>query len=266
MDHEPRIVDCDEWRIMADETPRSATEQMALDCVLAAEAVPTARFFRWHPPAVSLGWKQPQPEWLGSSVWAAAGLEAVERPTGGGVAFHGSDVSISVTVPRVEKISLHSFMDAVCRSAVALCRSYGADASPLLDAAAASRIMYCLTELSPYAVMIDGRKVGGFALRRFPQSWLIQGSLLIRPLPQMLEHALPSDLLHRLRDRAMTLSEASIDVMDESTVAHRWAASWANWWNTFLKWPADPLNDPVTRWPSGQSSSVTWSPDHLATP
>lgn len=219
-----------QWRILVDETQHSAAGQMALDRALAEAALPTVRLFRWNPPAVSLGWKQLQPEWLGSRAWATAGCEIVERPTSGGVAFHGSDLSISVTVPRTETVSLRALMDAVCQSAVHLCRSYGADASSPSDAPAAGRIAYCLTDTSPYAVLIGGRKIAGFALRRFPHSWLIQGSLLVHPLPDMLAKALPRELLDSLHDRAIALSEAATEMVKESAVAQRWAASWSAWW------------------------------------
>lgn len=154
----------------------------------------------------------------------------VERPTGGGIAFHGSDLSISVTMPRAERTALHALMDAIGRSTVALCRSYGADAALQSRASGTTRIVCCLTESSPYAVMVDQRKVGGFALRRFPHSWLIQGSLLLRSLPERLTQILPSELVHLLRDRAVALSEAATETVEESLVSHRWAASWSTWW------------------------------------
>ena len=223
-------MDCNKWRVIVDETPHSALEQMAVDRALAEEAIPTVRFFCWDSPAVSLGWKQPHPEWLASRAWLAAGCERVERPTGGGLAFHGSDLSISITVPRAEPMSLHALMDAVCGSAVALCRSYGADAYSPSDALNGRRIAYCLTETSPYAARIGAQKVAGFALRRFPRSWLVQGSLLVRPISDTLARALPPELLDSLRDRAVALSETATERVDEPAAAHRWAASWFAWW------------------------------------
>lgn len=229
MDRDGVQAETVQWRILVDETPRSAEEQMAVDRALGEEAFPTVRFFRWDPPAVSLGWKQPQPEWLGSCAWTAAGCEMIERPTGGGMAFHGSDLSISIVVPRAEHVPLHALMDAVCRSAVALCRSFGADAYSPSDERGSRRIAYCLTESSPYAVLIGGRKVAGFALRRYPHSWLIQGSLLVRPLLERLVQALPREPLDALQERAIALSDAATKMMDELAVAHHWAEVWSAW-------------------------------------
>lgn len=219
-----------EWTLLIDHA-RSAAEQMAADERLAQRAPLTARFFGWQPAAISLGWKQPWPEWLEPDAWRGAGLEWVERPTGGGIAFHGSDVSVAVVVPRARGVSLALLMRAVCQSAVRLCTSYGIEASALLEAPSHGRIAYCLTQHSPYAVLVDGRKIAGFALRRYPASWLIQGSLLINPLPDVLQRALPLSVGEAIRRHAVPLSVASGASLDEANVMRRWAAHWTSWWD-----------------------------------
>ena len=218
-----------EWRVMVD-GPCPAAEQMARDGTLAQEAAAAVRFYRWAPPAVSLGWKQKHPAWLAPARWAAAGLEAVERPTGGGIAVHGSDVSLGVVVPRAGGVRLEALMEAVCRSAVALCRSYGATASAAPDVPGGGRVTYCLSEAGPYAVLSGGRKVAGFALRRYPEAWLIQGSLLVRPLPEALARAMPAEAVRGVDTRAVSLAEAAGEAVTETDAAERWAAHWASWW------------------------------------
>jgi len=102
------------------DAPHSAAEHMAFDEQLANEAKPAVRVFTWEPPALSLGFKQSVPDWLNRTHWEAAGLELVERPTGGGIAFHGSDISISIVVPRPSCPPISSLMRLVCKSAVRL--------------------------------------------------------------------------------------------------------------------------------------------------
>ena len=201
-------------------------EQMACDERLALEAEPAVRLFTWHPPAISLGWKQPRPSWLDAPAWRAEGLACVERPTGGGVAFHGSDLSIAVVVPRRLGLRLDALMRSVCASAAALCERYGVAAVPFLDAAGSGRIAYCLTEVSPYAVCIDGRKTAGFSLRRYPESWLVQGSALIQPIPPALVRAIPPDIATRLAARARSLSDAAQQPISARDAAERWADIW----------------------------------------
>jgi len=215
-----------EWRVLLD-GPRPAAAQMRFDERLIRLGVPTVRFFTWHPPAVSLGFKQTPPEWLTPSQWSAQGLELVERPTGGGMAFHGSDVSLSVVVPRASAVPLELIMRTVCQSAVQVCRAFGAEATALIDVQTEGRITYCLTQPSPYAVLIGARKVAGFAVRRYPDGWLIQGSLLVRRLPGLLARALPSDLLQRVEREAMPL--CPFGGTTEREVAREWAERWRSW-------------------------------------
>ena len=222
MDKCASSVCTDEWRVVVNEAPRSAVEQMACDERAATEAQPSIRLFTWHP-GISLGWKQPRPAWCEGGDWTVNGLERVERPTGGGIAFHGSDVSIAVAIPRALGDSLRTWMRLVCQSAASLCEAYGARASCLFEQAQASRIAYCLTERSPYAVLVNGRKIAGFAARRYPHAWLIQGSLLVNPLPAALRIALPAELWNSLSARAVSLSEAVQTPIALADVAHRWA-------------------------------------------
>ena len=214
------------WRVCV-EDHRSAAGHMACDVQLAQQAVPTVRLFTWNPSAISLGFKQPTPSWWDAEAWRQAGLECVERPTGGGIAVHGSDVSISIVMPREWGWSIEAMMGQVCSRAIELCESYSVQAEALMDAPSSGRIAYCLTETSPYAIMVGGRKVAGFALRRYPQSWLIQGSLLVNDVPAELLKRLPAAIATQLYERAVSLSEATGQELSESDVAQRWLEVWS---------------------------------------
>ena len=218
------------WRVLIDEA-RSAAGHMAYDERLAREDTLTVRFFRWDPPAISLGFKQPLPAWLNPFDLRPSTFDLVERPTGGGIAFHGSDVSFAVVLPRTDDRSPRSIMTAICGSAQHLCASYGIEATTLLEQPGTERITYCLLQPSSYAVLIGDRKVAGLALRRYPQSWLIQGSLLARPLPQPLRSALPIEVVERLDCRAVSLEQAAGCPPSEPQVIDRWAAHWSMWWD-----------------------------------
>ena len=221
------------WRIVYDES-RPTQEHMACDERLAAEDMPAARFFLWNPPAISLGFKQSAPAWCTAPRWRRLGLSVVERPTGGGIALHGSDVSVAVVVPRRYDIPLHALMRAVCENTARLCRSYGLAPVLSLEAPASGRSTYCLTQTSPYAVHLQGRKAAGFAVRRFPRAWLIQGSLLVSRLPKRLADALPASVKEQLDARATCLADELRDPVSPRGVAERWSAGWADWWDEAL--------------------------------
>lgn len=220
------------WRVVM-ESAQSAAAQMATDTRLAEDAGLAVRFFRWSPPAVSRALKQPQPEWLRSPRWMRARLACVERPTGGGIAFHGSDLSVSVVVPHALRLPLASVMATVCRSAARVCDAYGVEAVPWLGSEP-SAITYCLAERSPYALLVHDRKIAGFSLRRYRHSWLIQGSVLVRPFDDRMAAALPRELLEQLQASAMALAEASQEAVTEAELAQRWALHWAAWWEELL--------------------------------
>ncbi len=225
-----------DWTILCDLAPRCAAAQMARDAAAARQAKPLARIFTWQPAAVSWGWKQALPEWLQAlRAEPPRDLELTERPTGGGIAWHGSDVSVSVVVPRA-LAGLAASLDAACRSAVRLCERYGASA--LVQAGLPARgqpVAYCLAEPSEYAVLIGGRKVAGFAARRYPEAWLVQGSLLVQPLPTPIRSAVPDAVLARTEQAAAPLAAASISAVQPGDAARRWAAHWAAWWTASME-------------------------------
>jgi lipoate-protein ligase A len=218
-----------EWNLLVD-LARPTAEQMALDERLARQGSAAARFFTWSRTALSLGFKQPVPAWAAALRDAAHGVDVVERPTGGGMAFHGTDLSVAVVVPHAWSLGAGEALGAVCRSIAWLCESAGLEAVARLDAPAEGRVTYCLLETSPYAVTISDRKVGGFALRRYPESWLIQGSLLVRPLPQAFLDRLPVPVRAALADRAASLSEFAPEVLAERALARDWAKAWVSMW------------------------------------
>lgn len=220
------------WRLKLD-VLRASQEQMPFDEALAREAEPTVRLFVWDPPAVSLGLKQAQPGWLASPAWRRSGLACVERPTGGGLAFHGSDLSISIVVPRRLALPVHTMLRAACESAVRLCEAFGVSAHAD-HTTGGMAVTYCLTEPSPYAVYAGSRKVAGFALRRFPESWLVQGSVLVEPLPQALQEAVPPAVRERLDRLAAPLSALATEPVDALEAATRWAGAWEQWWEAAL--------------------------------
>jgi hypothetical protein len=82
--------------------------------------------------------------------------------------------------------------------------------------------------------MIGERKVAGFALRRYRESWLVQGSLLAGPLPPALDPALPDPVRAAYAARAVSLSEAAGRPVGASAVAERWAGEWIGWWHDAL--------------------------------
>ncbi|MBN2025880.1 MAG: lipoate--protein ligase family protein [Actinobacteria bacterium] len=91
------------WRLIHTE-PASGASNMALDQALleaaSGDKLPvTLRFYRWDPPALSIGRFQPLSD-VDLDACASEGIEVVRRPTGGKSILHLDDFTYSIVIPR----------------------------------------------------------------------------------------------------------------------------------------------------------------------
>lgn len=90
------------WRLIRTE-PASGASNMALDQALleaaSGDLFPvTLRFYRWEPPALSIGRFQPLSD-VDLDACATEHIEVVRRPTGGKSILHLDDFTYSIVVP-----------------------------------------------------------------------------------------------------------------------------------------------------------------------
>jgi len=231
------------WRILVADQ-EDAAAQMALDEQLAARGWPTMRLFRWEKPALSLGYRQPPLEWVRPEVLRDHGIELVERPTGGGLAVHGSDLSCSVVIPEFPQRSLRRLMTMVCESLAQGLRTFGVPIQWRDDVGQFSSIEYCLAQESPFALMDGRRKLGGFAIRRYPHTWLIQGSILIRPFLGVFEQVMPREVHEAFQAQARSFEEAVGGPISDQELIARLIKAWRTTWEIPCVWT-------TTQWLSG---------------
>ncbi len=112
--------------------PADGATNMALDEALAAEAARLdrvlVRISTWSEPTLSLGAFQAIAE--ARAHRALAGLRIVRRPSGGGAILHGTDVTLSVAVPRLHPCggTPQRLYDAVHEALVAELSACGVEA------------------------------------------------------------------------------------------------------------------------------------------
>jgi lipoate-protein ligase A len=168
-----------------DDGGHSAALNMAIDEALLEHAtLPSIRFYQWHSPALSFGY-------FGRFADVAAHASArdlVRRWTGGGIVFHGDDLTYSIVIPmsdaafgkssmsiyeKIHRALSHTLNGSGERAVVA------AVGDPGLRSASATRAGYsnCFANPVHADVMIDGRKVAGAAQRRTRSGLLQQGSI-----------------------------------------------------------------------------------------
>ena len=212
------------WRLIVDEQPRSGAANMALDQALAEATAagappPTLRFYRWQPPAVSLGRHQPANE-IDADAADARGYEIVRRPTGGRAILHTDEFTYSVTAAADEPRVAGTLMDAYLRLSNALLaglKIVGLAADKAAGDVRAGRDVSAVCFEVPSAYEItgpDGRKLIGSAQSRRAGYVLQHGSLpLTGDIGRLVDVlALPDKVRERLRrditERACTLAQA----------------------------------------------------------
>ena len=168
----------------------SAAMNMAIDeAFLEYATVPLIRFYRWHSPALSFGY-------FGRFSNIASyqfERDLVRRWTGGGIVFHGQDLTYSLVIPVSDTASFQSSISIYENIHRALCDALSETGQRAVVAAvvepgpgsakAGTRTGISDAGYSCFAtpvradVMIDGRKIAGAAQRRTRRGLLQQGSI-----------------------------------------------------------------------------------------
>jgi len=175
-----------ELTIYHEESPHSAAMNMAIDeALLETAVVPSIRFYRWRSPALSFGYFG---KFSDVAIYAAE-RDLVRRWTGGGIVFHGDDLTYSIVIPAndpvfdessiaiYEKIhrALADALNGVGERAVV---AGGVDAGGIaLSKHAAASGYNCFANPVRADIMINGRKIAGAAQRRTRHGLLQQGSI-----------------------------------------------------------------------------------------
>ena len=149
------------WRIITLET-HDAFLNMALD-EAASEAIaapgstvlPTIRFYRWQPSAVSIGYFQSLEDEVATEKCREAGVDIVRRRTGGGAVFHDYEGEITYSVIAPESL----FPKGITESYHVIC-GWIVESLKLLGIKAEFKAINDII-LAPDAIGSQGENVGG---------------------------------------------------------------------------------------------------------
>jgi lipoate-protein ligase A len=168
-----------------------AAINMAIDeALLESTAVPSIRFYGWQSPALSFGYFGK----FSDVAMYARERDLVRRWTGGGIVFHGTDLTYSIVIPTSDPVFRESSMTIYEKIHGALCNALnvmgeravvagGVDPGSRIAAGGGTRTGISDAGYSCFAnpvradVMINGRKVAGAAQRRNRRGLLQQGSI-----------------------------------------------------------------------------------------
>jgi lipoate-protein ligase A len=167
-----------------DDGGHSAAMNMAIDeALLGSTTASSIRFYRWASPALSFGY-------FGRFAEVASYAherDLVRRWTGGGIVFHGDDLTYSIVIPSSDPAFGESSMliyQKIHRALADALASYGApvELAAVADGVDAGTAMIdrgynCFANPVRADVMLDGRKIAGAAQRRTRAGLLQQGSI-----------------------------------------------------------------------------------------
>jgi lipoate-protein ligase A len=159
-----------------DESSRTAALNMAIDEALLEHATaPSIRFYKWDHPALSFGY-------FGKFTDVAnhAGQrDLARRWTGGGIVFHGNDLTYSIVIPPTEPAFSESSTSIYEKIHDAIRAAFAANGQRVeLAANVAPKISdSCFANPVRADVILNGHKVAGAAQRLTRRGLLQQGSI-----------------------------------------------------------------------------------------
>jgi lipoate-protein ligase A len=176
-----------ELDVYHDAAPRMAALNMALDEALLERATrPSIRFYQWDHLALSFGYFG---KYIDVAEYAVQ-RDLVRRWTGGGIVFHGDDLTYSVVIPASAEFfsesarSIYGAIHAALRNVLVASGkraelAEGRAAAPRRPRTAQRAVPTnaCFSQPVIADVMLNGRKVAGAAQRRTRRGLLQQGSI-----------------------------------------------------------------------------------------
>ncbi len=106
-----------------------------------------------------------------------------QRMTGGGILFHGNDISYSLVIPTtyVKGLSVKESYEVICGFLMEFYKRLGLNPvyAKDLEDINLSKSHYCQEGFEPYDILVDGKKIGGNAQRRSKEAIFQHGSISI---------------------------------------------------------------------------------------
>ncbi len=147
------------WRVIGleqhDACMNMALDEACLEAVARRDVLPTIRFYRWLPSAVSLGFFQSMESEVNIENCAEAGVDMIRRRTGGGAVYHDYEGEITYSV--IGQVQL--FPRGIMESYHEIC-GWIVDSLNRLGIKSEFKPMNDIV-LSPDSVGKDGEPVGG---------------------------------------------------------------------------------------------------------
>jgi len=186
----------------------SAKINMAIDEALAlcfeASDIPILRIYRWEKSfTIGVGQKMSEYNYLKEYNGNYA-----KRITGGGVLFHGDDLSYSLIVPPkyLDGLNVKESYEKICSFLLEFYKNLGLNAKYVKDdeELTLSKSQFCQVGFEAYDIVVNKIKIGGNAQRRTKKFIFQHGSIPILKIDEKNPHRL--EMGHDLHEVGVDLS------------------------------------------------------------
>ena len=162
----------------------SAKENMRIDKGLfeafKASGQPQFRVYEWEE-SFTYGISQKMEVLENDEHLKKYGDNHAQRMTGGGILFHGNDISYSLVIPTsyVHGLSVKESYEMICDFLMEFYKKLGLDPVYAKDIEEIELLAshYCQKGFEPYDILVDGKKIGGNAQRRTKEAIFQHGSI-----------------------------------------------------------------------------------------
>jgi lipoyl(octanoyl) transferase len=208
-------------RLLVENAPRSAAENMAVDEVLLFAAdYPIFRSYSWIRPSVSFGY---------FTAWKAVDSQYAERDlvrrwTGGGIVEHGEDFTYSLILPERRNLpaigELYRFVHLAIERLLQE-SGYPVEMALLPDAV---RSGACFEKAVEFDLKLQGKKIAGAAIRCTRKGLLLQGSIQRLKVPECFGGLLAAALGEQVEVFAVSdmMMEKAARIVKEKYAAAEW--------------------------------------------
>lgn len=169
-----------ELLLWSDAALRTPAGHMACDeALLRTAPVPALRLYSWHANSATFGYAQR----LRDVRKSTGSLPLARRWTGGGVVFHGSDLTIALAIPHTSHCPHPSRLYEQIHSAILSALRESWPSARLASRRDAIPGPACFTAPAEHDILLGETKLLGGAIRRTRAGILYQGSLQTAFLP-----------------------------------------------------------------------------------
>ncbi|MDC0932283.1 lipoate--protein ligase family protein [Arcobacteraceae bacterium] len=170
------------FRVIKDKT-LSAKENMATDDALLSlyndDDNAIFRVYSWEK-SFTIGLSQKFENYSFSSLYKG---NYAKRITGGGVLFHGHDLSYSLVIPSklLDGLNIKESYEKICTFIINFYKKLGLDAKYVKDSEDITLLKneFCQVGFEAYDILVNGKKIGGNAQRRTKKAIFQHGSIPI---------------------------------------------------------------------------------------